>query len=433
MYIWSPPLLLLLPLAARAAPAWSWDTVQTYVHCANTSGEWNDAALLAMATTKAFVVFEKNHKALADPPDAGAERKIARSCAALKAAAAAAGVAPPRCLMYTESDLARTFYDLGHWVEQNKATAALFCNGSYVLGGEDGATLAYDFTDAAMRARWVARATDAFAAGDVDGAFVDGNRNGFWSSVVESCDAATQAAWAAGLNASHRALAETLASLAAANATLAAPTIVTNYPTAEAMALCTGGMIERGAAMKDIDSWKTKACGLDAAPCLLDYHVDHGTSGAGPGGYALDAPTLAQFLIGVYEGAYFGVGEGWSGEGASACAAWLHPYPEYAWPLGAPLGPYNVSAGAYGDVYTRAFASGTKVYVGQFLPPDGGAARPPPQRGGGRARARDDDDAAAARPPPLPEGAAASSNFGYCVFWANGNVTGVAANCDADF
>ena len=83
----SPPLLLLLlPLAARAAPAWSWDTVQTYVHCANTSGEWNDAALLAMATTKAFVVFEKNHKALADPPDAGA--------AADEGAAPDAGAAP---------------------------------------------------------------------------------------------------------------------------------------------------------------------------------------------------------------------------------------------------------------------------------------------------------------------------------------------------
>ena len=48
-----------------------------------------------------------------------------------------------------------------------------------------------------------------------------------------------------------------------------------------------------------------------------------------------------------------------------------------------------------------------------------------------RAAVRAHDDAA--RPPPLPEGAAASSNFGYCVFWANGNVTGVAANCDAGF
>ena len=33
----------------QAFPRWSWDTVQTFMHCANVTGEWNDAALDRMA------------------------------------------------------------------------------------------------------------------------------------------------------------------------------------------------------------------------------------------------------------------------------------------------------------------------------------------------------------------------------------------------
>jgi hypothetical protein len=57
--------------AATALPQWSWDTIQTYVHCANYSGEWNDDALRAMAKQQ-FVVFEKYHKvcAVSDSPPA---------------------------------------------------------------------------------------------------------------------------------------------------------------------------------------------------------------------------------------------------------------------------------------------------------------------------------------------------------------------------
>ena len=225
--------------------------------------------------------------------------------------------------------------------------------------------------------------------------------------------------------------AETLASLAAANATLAAPTIVTNYPTAEAMALCTGGMIERGAAMKDIDSWKTKACGLDAAPCLLDYHVDHGTS-AGAGATrstrrrSRSSSSACTWPRRTSASARAGA------ERARARAprnSKTHPYPEYAWPLGAPLGPYNVSAGAYGDVYTVARSrAARRSTAGSSSPPDGGAAwPPPPQRGGGaraRARRRRRRRAAAA----APAGAeVVDARRRRC---ANGNMT-ASSNCDA--
>ena len=38
-------LLLGAGSVADALPSWSWDTIQTYVHCANFSGEWNAGAL----------------------------------------------------------------------------------------------------------------------------------------------------------------------------------------------------------------------------------------------------------------------------------------------------------------------------------------------------------------------------------------------------
>ena len=49
------------PGGHRDVPRWSWDTIQTYMHCANLTGEWNDAALDAMAKMS-YVTFESSHK-----------------------------------------------------------------------------------------------------------------------------------------------------------------------------------------------------------------------------------------------------------------------------------------------------------------------------------------------------------------------------------
>merc|ERR1711924_83247 len=169
-------------------------------------------------------------------------------------------------------------------------------------------------------------------------------------------------------------------------------TLITNYPTHEAMALCSGGMIERGASMQAIASWAKMKCGLDQGPCLLDYHVDHGTG-------ANFVRTLAPFLIGVYKYAYFGVGEGWGGPGAGACSAWLQPYPEYEEKLGEPKGLANATNTTNGMVYTREFASGTKVFVGQYLAP---CSTPKNKR---------------------------CQNSGACIFWSSGRISGNATEC----
>ena len=351
------------------------------------------------------------------PVSDGAEAKIAASCAAVKAVNPTAD-----CYMYVESDVARSFYSLGHWVEAHKETAALQCDGAYVTQTwreTDGGTdynftfYAYDFTNADMRDQWVARVADAVAGGAVDGAFIDGDRNGFWSGVLTGCDEAKQAAWAAGLN-------ESVAALAAAIGPN--KTLISNYPTTEALELCQGGMMERGGSMLQVDAWKAKeSCGLFGGPCLLDYH-------------ALNAQqslrnfnsSLANFLVGVHEHAYFGVGGGWSGDGPDACASWLYRYPEYAKSLGAPTGDYRVSLGSHGlnctlldakpstkDVsgclFERDFASGTRVFLGQYEAPATAEADAPGS----------DVDA-------LFLG---STNYGACVFWSDGTTTGNTTLC----
>jgi hypothetical protein len=415
-------------LAAAAAPGgvggrptWSWDVVPNYFHCANVSGEWNDAALAIMAS-KPFVVFEKNHKLFEPPVGDQAEAKITESCRKLKAINASV-----QCLMYVEVDWARTFYSLGHWVKATPSAALrppacsdIVNTTDHEQGSGPNQTFSsqfysYDFSDTTMQQRWTARVTDAAMTGHVDGAFVDGDRNGFNTNNVDKCSAAKVQEYKAGLNASFASLALNLSGSARGQA---GTTIITNYPTHEAMALSSGGMTERGLALKDFKHWSQMKCGLDQGPCLLAFHTDHGTGAA-------FVPTLATFLLGVYEQAYFGVGAGWSGAGEGACSAWLHPDrggaagggsgsgsekppKEYTNALGAPLGDYastNTTSGRV--VMTRKFASGTKVYVGRR----------------------------AAVPCEVnPRTGKQDCKVGHCIFWSNGDVSADNITlCDPDF
>eukprot|EP01048_Picozoa_sp_COSAG05_P000614 COSAG05_NODE_17_length_35518_cov_34.728084_29_plen_379_part_00 len=202
-----------------ALPPWSWDTLQTYVHCANYTGEWNDEALAVLAK-QPFVVFEKYHKAFEQPQFDRAESKIVESCRKVKR------LNPKTdCYIYTESDWARTEYSLGHWFDAHPS-AELQCPspGDFVgtndtlCGWEAGADYsanrsrkpcngqlkhlhyrAYDFNNSDAREKWIERVTNATSSGVVDGAFIDGNRGGFGSSVTGHCSAEKRTGWAAGL------------------------------------------------------------------------------------------------------------------------------------------------------------------------------------------------------------------------------------------
>ena len=132
-------------------------------------------------------------------------------------------------------------------------------------------------------------------------------------------------------------------------------------------------------------------------PRSLDYHAQYFTSPSDG--------KMASFLMGAQKYAYFGGGSGWGGPGTNGCALWLKEFPEFSKPLGAPVSDMVVGKASWpgatcdtstkrsdrsGCVRTRSFATGTKVFVGQYLPPD---------------------------PPAKPK------NQGSCIYWSDGTVT----------
>ena len=112
----------LLPFVS-ALPPWSWDTIQSYIHCANYSGAWNEGALERL-NTASFVVFEKAHGSLAEPLFDRAEEKIVDACRQVKETAKRRQTSTD-CYMYAEVDWARTFYSLGRVVERDLDSLAM--------------------------------------------------------------------------------------------------------------------------------------------------------------------------------------------------------------------------------------------------------------------------------------------------------------------
>lgn len=272
--------------------------------------------------------------------------------------------------------------------------------------------LAYDFTNAAGKAQWLKRATDAVATGYIDGVFIDGNRKNFSCEIIKPCSPVKRLQWS---EAYRQTLVELAQSLGPNR------TIIANLVTPEDLSVSTGGMEEFGATnewypeagghpsdvasrgIPTIMSWQRRRCGLWNQSCLLDFNS--------LGSFETE---LANFLLGVYPHAYFGFGGGdgyWGGAGPNACQAWLTDHPEYHRELGEPTGPAKIEQSAQpglrcsmlspnpdatdtgGCVYTRSFASGTRVYVGQYVKPK------------------------------IDRRTKVSTNFGSCIYWSDGNVT----------
>jgi hypothetical protein len=251
---------------------------------------------------------------------------------------------------------------------------------------------AYDFNNSLAREKWIERVTNATATGFVDGAFIDGNRGAWNSGITGACSKEKRAGWAVGLG-------ETVATLAQRLGP--SKTLISNYPTPDAMKLVAGGMMERGGSSQAIQDFGKKRCGLFNQSCLLDYHAQY-----------FSKPSdgkLAGFLLGVQKYGYFGGGSGWGGTGPGACKLWLTMFPEFSKKLGAPAGDMQIAKASWpgavcdkpgphanqtGCLFTRSFASGTKVFVGQHLPPDD---------------------------PTRPR------NGGHCIYWSDGSVTSANA------
>jgi hypothetical protein len=128
--------------------------------------------------------------------------------------------------------------------------------------------------------------------------------------------------------------------------------------------------------------YANRTCGVFKTPCLVDYHAQY----AEVTHSATFNATLATFLAGAGEYAYYGRGGGWGGNGAEACSSWLEWPSEFSKPLGAPKG---VATEVKPGVFTREFATGTRVYADTA-------------KGGG-----------------------------HCIWWSDGTTTGDTANCPA--
>eukprot|EP01052_Picozoa_sp_SAG31_P009913 SAG31_NODE_531_length_14413_cov_7.712659_15_plen_255_part_00 len=238
-----------------------------------------------------FVVFEKTHGLFQAPVNTSAETKISAACAQVKAAAAAAKAPAPDCYMYVEVDWARTYFSLGHYVDAHPDSLAMhWSNGSIfdaasAINTPDGVVdgqncsgqhwrypfHAYDFRSTEMQQRWAARITDAVKTGHVDGAFVDGNRGGWGTGSTRACDDHADKACAAnvsaGLAAAHH---------LAASGIGPTKTLISNYPTPEALRVANGGMCERcGHGIKTVlqlrKQYAQNRCGLSNGPCVLQY------------------------------------------------------------------------------------------------------------------------------------------------------------------
>jgi hypothetical protein len=382
------------------------------------SGPWAPWAAAELAKAS-FVVLEKPHGVFYPPINTSAETKIAAGCKQVKDAAKAAGKETD-CYIYTEVDWARTYYNLGHEVDANLATLGIFyANGSGIpfgitntlttpnkVPGPDGTSTfhydfhAYDFRNPKMQQLWAKRIIDAVATGDVDGSFIDGNRGGWGFGNCGACqgDKECIAGLKAGLEAAHKMVAEAVGPKA---------TLISNYPTPEALAVCNGGMCERCGHDADtvlqlqqtyFGKNGTKRCGIHDQPCVLQYRC-YGNNGQ----HGLETFTpyqdignrsIAAFLMAMGAYAYYGGGSE-TGIGTQACnmsdgSMHFVNWPDTKRPLGAPKGDFKNTTTPTGDaVLTREFATGTRVVMNAT--------------GIGRA---------------------AASNFA-CIYWSDGFTTGL--------
>ena len=336
---------LLLPSAAAAPLVWSWDRPQTFVHCSNSSGPLSQAAAQAMADSS-FAVIEKYAGLLSPPVRAGGELKVIEAAQAVRRLNANATM-----IFYFAVDYTRTWYDLGRWFDDHSYLQVHDADGWRANhtdndGGAQNVWGIFDWAQEEARFAWINRIASVVSTADdygnnlFDGVFIDGYRgaDGWAPGLIPKANESEQAAWLAGAKLLGPMLAEELG-----NETIRfinPGQVFDQFPGYSANSIEFFGPDD-----KDIQF-------LQSIVGTFPTIEVHAYIGANIGLFNL---TLAAYLIGVGEGAYFGAGSEWS-----SCDDWLIPHAEYDEPLGEPDGPGTVSAG----VWTRTFAGGaTKVML----------------------------------------------------------------------
>ena len=338
-------LFFILASAALAAvpPPFSWATVPLFFHSTNESGLWSTPALERM---RAFPLITMDKpQGSSNTSDGRPEEE--RALDAARAIRAAVGAAPT-LLFYQNSMI--------DWPEYS-THAALIADPSLRLrnaSGEDAlfkGNWLFDVTTPAGRAvpaGLCATLAHADAGATYDGCFLDrGNVLGSFGPEASFTPAQTAA-----INAGHDALLLGLVGELAAGGKVALLNNNGNFSLAPAVR-----MIEDFAA--------TEACigalqKFAASGHLVEAHAGYFLDGSDRQCAAPPINSLAAFLIGAGEGAYYACAPGWSSDPRWPAVAdsWLDRLPQYARPLGAPLA--NASRSPSG-MWTRHFASGVHV------------------------------------------------------------------------
>jgi hypothetical protein len=196
--LYSLALALLAGRGSAAPPSWSWSTVQSFIHCANFSGELSLEAATAMAHS-GFTVIEK-YQALAGD-FSHEEEKAAAAGRAIRAINPRAAI-----LYYAAVDLARTWYEWALALDTAPQFEAHNADGSLVAHpstdhGFDAVFHVPDYATEGGRLAFLNSTASVVAADPVwDGVFVDGYRdpNAWAAHIIPNASAAAQSAWLAG-------------------------------------------------------------------------------------------------------------------------------------------------------------------------------------------------------------------------------------------
>ena len=298
-----PLLLALCASSTAAAPlVWSWATPSTFIHCSNSSGPLSPAAASAMATAS-FAVIEKYQSLLQPPVRTGGELKVTEAALQVRALNPNATL-----IFYFAVDYTRGWYDLGRWFDEHSSLQVHDAEGRRVNhtdsdGGAPNNWGIFDWAQPLARSAWVDRIASVVGTADAsggnlfDGVFIDGYRSpASWTAgLMPNASQAEQAAWLAG-------------------AALLGPALAAALPSGSTRFINPGQVYSSfpGYNANSIEFFTADDASIQALQALQGQFATvevHAYSGADLGKFNA---TLAAYLLGAFEGAYFGAGAQWA-------------------------------------------------------------------------------------------------------------------------
>lgn len=318
-------------------PNFSWDYVPQFIHCSNRSGPLNDAILDAMSQPSVgFTVIEKYQSVDCAPFNSDGENKELAAAAQIKGRNPQATV-----IFYFAIDYARTWYNIGHYFDNNTYLEVHNADGTLATVNSEGYTWhVFDFAVPEAQLAWVNVLVNVLSTKLVDGVFIDGYRSpsGWTNGLIPKANESEQINWLQG--------AYNLSSLV--GSMLPPDSIRIINPGSEFSVF--PGYNAVSIEFFDGSLGTVQQLYEYNNGTLVEVHTYAGTN------EKLFNQSLAGYLVAAGPNTYFGAGSTWD-----TCDSWLIPHIEYTKPLGEPLGLANITDN--GMVWTRQFTSGTIAIV----------------------------------------------------------------------